>query len=53
MTVRFKNGRNATEAELDAIARAFGFASHQELERACRDGDARRMDRRNARKAKL
>lgn len=48
--VRFKNGRNATESELDAIARAFGFSSHQELERACRAGDAKRIARRGRKK---
>ncbi|MCC3333537.1 hypothetical protein [Nocardia abscessus] len=42
MSVKFKNGRVATEEELDAIARAFGFMSWQEMERTCRYRDARR-----------
>lgn len=46
MSVKFKDGSAATEEEVNAIARAFGFMSWQEMERACRAGDKKRAARR-------
>ncbi|WP_280474810.1 hypothetical protein [Nocardia asiatica] len=45
MSVKFKDGRVATEQELDAIARAFGFMSWAEMDRVCRARDEKRAAR--------
>lgn len=42
MVVRFKDGRAASEYELIAICRAFGFQSPQELDAICRARDEQR-----------
>lgn len=43
--IRFANSQVATEQELDAIARAFGFMSWLEMDRVCRARDAQRAGR--------
>ncbi|WP_157227433.1 hypothetical protein [Nocardia asiatica] len=43
--IRFANNQVATEQELDAIARAFGFMSWAEMDRVCRTRDEKRAER--------
>lgn len=45
MATRFADGRIASEQELEAIARAFGFRSAKEMEQAMQHADAARAQR--------
>ncbi len=49
MVPRFADGRVASDQELEAIAKAFGFRSPKDMEQTMRHADAERAQRKKRR----